>query len=64
MQGETVALEHAISGLAIDEDDRIYVLSTPLGVVRLERYGNTYTQTSYAPPLPELPVCPSRVSLW
>ena len=57
IQGENLAFEHAISGLAVDGDDRVYVLSTQLGVVRLERHGNTYTQTSYAPPLPDLPVC-------
>src|SRR5215471_5063590 len=50
IQGENTAFEHAISGLAVDGDDRVYVLSTQLGVVRLERHGNTYTQTSYAPP--------------
>ena len=57
IQGENLAFEHAISGLAVDGDDRVYVLSTQLGVVRLERHGNTYTQTSYAPPFPDLPVC-------
>lgn len=55
--GEVTSQEHAISGLAVDGDDRVYVLSTQLGVVRLARHGHTYTQTSYAPPFPNLPAC-------
>jgi sugar lactone lactonase YvrE len=47
------------SGLAVDGDNRVYVLSTQLRVVRLERHGNTYTQSPYAPPFPDLPVCTS-----
>lgn len=59
IQGEILAYEHAISGLAVDGDNRVYVLSTQLGVVRLERHGNTYTQSPYASPFPDLPVCTS-----
>lgn len=57
IEGENTAFEHAISGIAVDGDDRVYVLSTQLGVVRLERHGQQYSQTSYAPPLPDLPPC-------
>lgn len=59
IQGENLAFEHAISGIAVDGDDRVYVLSTQLGVVRLERHGDTYTQSAYAPPFPDLPICPN-----
>jgi sugar lactone lactonase YvrE len=55
--GENTAFEHAISGLAVDDESRVYVLSTQLGVVRLERHGTAYTQGAYAPPLPDLPSC-------
>jgi hypothetical protein len=56
--GENTAFEHALSGIAVDAHDDVYVLSTQLGVVRLERKGNkSYEQTSYASPLPDLPVC-------
>lgn len=55
--GENTAAEHALSGIAVDGDENVYVLSTQLGVVRIERHCNKYTQESYAPPLPDLPVC-------
>jgi sugar lactone lactonase YvrE len=63
IQGETLAFEHAISGLAVDGDERVYVLSTQLGVLRLERHGNTYTQTVYAPPFPDVPFAPTGPDL-
>ena len=55
--GENTAFEHALSGIAVDGDDDVYVLSTQLGVVRIERRWYGYTQESYSPPLPDLPVC-------
>lgn len=57
IEGENTAFEHALSGIAVDADDNVYVLSTQLGVIRIERHGQNYTQTSYASALPDLPVC-------
>jgi len=55
--GENTADEHALSGIAPDAKGNIYVLSTQLGVVRIARHGHGYTQSSYAPALPDLPIC-------
>jgi len=55
--GENTAFEHALSGIAADGRGNVYVLSTQLGVIRIEHHGNQYTQEPYAPPLPDLPVC-------
>lgn len=57
IQGELTEFEHALSGITVDGAGDVYVLSTQLGVVRLERHGQSYTQSSYSPPLPDLPVC-------
>ena len=57
LEGENTAFEHALSGIASDGSGDVFVLSTQLGVVRLQRHGNRYRQSSYAPPLPDLPVC-------
>lgn len=57
IEGEDTALEHAISGITTDGHD-VYVISTQLGVIRLELHGHHhYTQAVYAPPLPDLPAC-------
>ena len=55
--GEQTAFEHALSGIAGDGSGDVFVVSTQLGVIRITRSGNSYTQTAYAPPLPDLPVC-------
>jgi sugar lactone lactonase YvrE len=57
LEGENTAFEHALSGITVDGDGNVYVLSTQLGVVRIERHGHHYTQSSYATALPDLPVC-------
>lgn len=57
IQGEATEFEHALSGITADGRGGIYALSTQLGVVRLERKGKKYLQSSYSPPLPDLPVC-------
>lgn len=57
IEGEATAFEHALSGLAVGPDGAIYAVSTQLGVIRLERHGHGYRQSSYSPPLPDLPVC-------
>jgi len=55
MIGEDLLQEHANSCLALDAQNRVYVLNTQLGLVRLNP--NTGVQTIYAPPLPNLPIC-------
>ncbi|MBK8257213.1 MAG: hypothetical protein IPK82_31635 [Polyangiaceae bacterium] len=57
IEGENTAFEHALSGIAVDANDNVYVLSTQLGVIRIERNGHEYTQTSYSCALPDLPIC-------
>ncbi|MBK7071237.1 MAG: SMP-30/gluconolactonase/LRE family protein [Myxococcales bacterium] len=55
--GEQLAFEHALSGIAVDAAGDVFVVSTQLGVIRLHRHGRRYQQSSYAPPLPDLPAC-------
>ena len=57
LQGEQTAYEHALSGIATDGSGDIFVLSTQLGVTRIERHGDSYVQSPYAPPLPDLHPC-------
>ena len=57
IEGEFTEFEHALSGITADGDGNIYALSTQLGVVRIERHGNQYTQEAYSSPLPDLPIC-------
>ncbi len=57
IEGENTAFEHALSGITVDKGGDVYALSSQLGVVRIERCGNNYYQSSYSPPLPDLPVC-------
>lgn len=54
--GEDIYAEHAAAGIAADLFGRVYVLSTQLGVVRVNPYGSNQ-QDIYAPPLPDLPPC-------
>ena len=55
--GENLAFEHALSGIAADPDGDVYAVSTQIGVIRIHRHGHHYSQSAYAPPLPDLPVC-------
>lgn len=57
ISGEDVSQEHALSCITSDALGRLYVLSTQLGVVRLTPHGNSYTQSIYASPVPDLPTC-------
>lgn len=57
IEGENTAFEHALSGITVDGNGNVYALSTQLGVVRIERHGNHYEQSSYSDPLPDLPAC-------
>jgi sugar lactone lactonase YvrE len=55
--GEALAYEHALTNTAVDADGRIYALSTQLGLIRFTRQGQTYVQSSYGAPIPDLLVC-------
>jgi sugar lactone lactonase YvrE len=55
VQGEALAFEHALSNIAIDDDGRVYALSTQLGLIRFTRHAHSYQQGSYGAPLPDLP---------
>jgi sugar lactone lactonase YvrE len=55
--GEALASEHAVSNVALDASGRLYALSTQLGLLRFTKQGQTYVQSSYGSPAPDLPVC-------
>jgi sugar lactone lactonase YvrE len=55
--GEVLAFEHALSNVAVDGQDRIYALSTQLGLIRFRKQDGIYIQESYGNPLPDLPRC-------
>jgi sugar lactone lactonase YvrE len=57
IEGEDPSSEHALSGLTVDGNGNVYALSTQLGVVRIERHGQRYSQSIYATALPYLPIC-------
>ena len=54
IQGQDLSQEHALSNLAFDDDDRLYVLDTQQGVIRLEL--GSGDQEVYAP-IPDLLPC-------
>src|SRR5262245_7007616 len=55
VQGEALAFEHALSNIAIDGQGRVYALSTQLGLIRFTKQGQTYVQSAYGAPLPDIP---------
>jgi len=55
VQGEALLFEHALSNLAIDSQGRVYALSTQLGLIRFTKQGQTYVQSAYGAPLPDIP---------
>ncbi|HVM07020.1 MAG TPA: SMP-30/gluconolactonase/LRE family protein [Acidimicrobiales bacterium] len=55
VEGERLDREHANSSIAFDGAGRLYVLSTQLGVYRLDPA--TGTQEPHAEPFPDLPPC-------
>lgn len=55
--GEALGAEHALSCIAVDDDGRVYALSTQLGLLRFTKTGHGYVQESYGDPLPDLPAC-------
>jgi sugar lactone lactonase YvrE len=56
VRGEDLAAEHALSCVAADAQGRLYVLSTQLGVLRIDPSRDT--QEQYAPPFPHLETTP------
>src|SRR5262245_48629727 len=54
--GEDLSQEHALSGMAFDSGGVLYVLSTQIGVIRIDP-AHPAQQTVYATPLPDLPEC-------
>lgn len=58
VQGEFTEFEHALVGAAIDNQDRLLVLSTQLGVLRFTKVGQEWTQENLSGPLPVLPTGP------
>lgn len=55
VQGEALAFEHAVSNVAVDGQGRLYALSTQLGLICFTKQGQSYVQSSYGAPLPDLP---------
>lgn len=53
--GEALEFEHALSNLAIDDNGRIYALSTQLGLIRFKKMGPNYIQQAYGDPVPDVP---------
>src|SRR5262245_35490615 len=53
--GEALAFEHALSNVAVDGQGRIYALSTQLGLIRFTKQGQSYVQSAYGAPLPDIP---------
>lgn len=54
--GEDMNHEHALSGMAFDGNGLLYVLSTQIGIVRLDP-ADPGQQTVYGTPLEDLPAC-------
>ncbi len=54
ISGEVLSQEHALSGLAIDGNGRLYAISTQLGIIRFTKMGQAYVQEPWADPIPDL----------
>lgn len=54
-QGENLLAEHANSCVAFDQDGRLYVLNSQLGLYRLDPV--TGAQQAYGAPIPNIPAC-------
>lgn len=57
IQGEVLAQDHSLTNMAFDRQHRLYVLSSQLGLIRLDL--KTGAQQPYAAPVPNLPACPN-----
>jgi len=55
LSGEDTAYDHGPGEIVVDRGGNLYVLSTQLGIVRIDP--RTGEQSSYAPPFPDLPIC-------
>ena len=53
--GENLSRDHTLTNMAFDARHRLYVLSSQLGLVRINL--RTGAQDVYAPPVPDLPIC-------
>ena len=53
--GEDLSRDHTLTNMAFDARHRLYVLSSQLGLVRINL--RTGAQDVYAPPIPDLPIC-------
>ena len=53
--GEDISRDHTLTNMAFDARHRLYVLSSQLGLVRINL--RTGAQDVYAPPVPDLPIC-------
>jgi sugar lactone lactonase YvrE len=51
VDGEETSAEHALTGITVDQQGELYVLSTQLGVLRFCRSGPGWAQELYASPL-------------
>jgi sugar lactone lactonase YvrE len=56
--GEYLPAPHGMSGEAFDADGKLYVISTQLGILKLDPDGDE-PQSVYSPQLPQLPPCSS-----
>ncbi|RPI79598.1 MAG: hypothetical protein EHM45_02320 [Desulfobacteraceae bacterium] len=55
IQNEDLNLEHALSGIALDACNRLYVISTQLGILRFrQNRHHLYIQEQWADPIPDL----------
>lgn len=55
IQGENLAQDHSLTNIAFDRRHRLYILSSQLGLIRMNL--TTGAQEPYASPLPNLPPC-------
>lgn len=54
IRGEQLDQIHGVAGVTVDSQNRVYVVSNQLGIVRLSPTGNGYKQDIYSPVLPEV----------
>jgi DNA-binding beta-propeller fold protein YncE len=59
IEGEILTEIHGVAGLTVDSQNRVYVVSNQLGVVRLTPVGQGYKQDIYSPVLPEVACNPN-----
>ena len=62
IEGEDTTTEHALTGLKVDPEGRLLVLSNQLGVLRLTKVDGAWTQETLTA-IPDLPPCVDTVAL-